>query len=81
MEVKVDALFPHALQPGATQKVHKFLTLPVKQMHHPMKGHSGIDRRSIIHFLHHKIIRRYSQWSINDIQIVYVKSIIRTRGR
>ena len=43
------SFFPRALQPGATQKVHKFfLTLSVKQMHHPTKGYSGIDRRSVM---------------------------------
>ena len=73
--------FSHALEPGATQKVHKFLTLPAKQMHHPTKGHSGIDHRSVIYFLHHKIMRRYSQRSINDVWTIYVKSIIRTCGQ
>ena len=48
--------FLRALQPGTTQKVHKFLALPIKQMHHPMKGHSGIDRRSLIYFLYRKIM-------------------------
>ena len=32
-----------------------------------VKGHSGIDRRSIIYFPHRQIIRRYSQRSINDV--------------
>ena len=53
-------IFSCALQPGAIQKVLKFLTLPVKQMHHPMKGHNGTDRRNIIYFLSRKITRRYS---------------------
>ena len=57
---KLMVYFSRALQPGAIQKVLKFLTLPVKQMHHPMKGHNGIDRRIIIYFLSRKIMRRYS---------------------
>ena len=69
---------------GATQKVHKFLTLSIKQMHHPMKGHGGIDRRNnIIYFLHHKIIRRYSQRSINDVYVYKIDNTYTciTRGR
>ena len=46
--------FPCSIQPGTTQKVHKFLTY----------------RRSIIYFLHRKIMQRYSQRSINDIDSI-----------
>ena len=61
--------FPHVLQPGTT---HKFLTLPVKQMHHLMKGHGGIDRRSVIYFVHHKIMNakifsEVDKWCIDSI--------------
>ena len=30
--------FPCSIQPGTTQKVHKFLTLTIKQMHHPTRA-------------------------------------------
>ena len=52
-------------------KCAQIFNITNQAMHHPMKEHSGIDRRSIIYFLHRKIMRRYSQWSIygsiNDI--------------
>ena len=46
-------IFP-VLYSQALHIKHKFLTLSVKQMHHPTKGHSGIDYRSVIYFLQRK---------------------------
>ena len=68
LEAQVNGLFfPVLYSQALHKKGHKFLALPIKQMHHAMKGHSGIDRRSIIYFLHRKIMRRYSQRLINDV--------------
>ena len=63
--IHAQSIFSWALQPEATQKVHRFLMLSDMHMHHLMKGNSGINYRSVIHLLHSNTMPR--SWSINQM--------------